>query len=343
MPNATYDKAKLKAAFSQIEKQHGDGTIFRLGSSRRLKVDVISTGILGVDLASGIGGFARGRVLEIYGPESGGKTTLCLQTIGMAQAAGGLAAFIDAEHALDPVYASKLGVDINNLLVSQPDNGEQALEIAETLVKSEQLDIIVVDSVAALVPKKELEGEMGDPQMGLQARLMSQALRKLTAVVSRTHTCLAFINQVREKIGGYGNPETTTGGRALKFYSSQRITVRPGKHITVGSKDIGQDSKVKFVKNKCAAPFTEAEVVMLYGQGFERVTNFLPPAVKMGIIERKGGNHYFNNERFADSEEAAIETLQMQPDLFASMWAAARERILNPPAAIQSAEPEADE
>lgn len=322
------DKAKLKAAFSQIEKQHGAGTVFRLGSSRRLAVKTISTGVMSIDVASGVGGIARGRITEIYGPESGGKTTLCLQIVGEAQKGGGLAAYIDAEHALDPVYAKALGVDVDNLVVSQPDNGEQALEVAEALIRSEQFEIVVVDSVAHLVPKKELEGEMGDPQMGLQARLMSQAMRKLVGTVSKTNTALIFINQVRDKIGVmYGSPETTTGGRALKFAASVRITVRPSTQIKEGDKVVGVQTKIKFVKNKLAAPFKETIVNQMFGRGFEPIENLLSAAIAAGVIEKSGGSHSFGNEKLGKSEAETLETLRTNDLLRASVDSATREKI----------------
>jgi recombination protein RecA len=295
----------LEAAISQIEKTHGKGAIMRLGNRDVLvPVSVIPTGALSIDAALGVGGVPRGRVIEIYGPESGGKTTLTLHIIAEAQKMGGQAAFIDAEHALDPIYARKLGVDVDNLLVSQPDNGEQALEIAETLIRSNGVDIIVVDSVAALVPRAELEGDMGDPQMGLQARLMSQALRKLTAIVSKSHTCLIFINQIREKIGVmFGNPETTTGGRALKFYSSIRLDIRRIQSIKEGDRVIGSRTRAKVVKNKVAAPFREAEFDILYGEGVSREGDLIDLGVEQGILEKSGTWISFGGERLGQGRE----------------------------------------
>src|SRR3974390_2017640 len=278
----------LEAAISQIEKCSGKGSIMRLGSKDVLvPVSVIPSGCLSLDAALGVGGFPRGRVIEIYGPESGGKTTLTLHVIAEAQKLGGQAAFIDAEHALDPVYARKLGVDVDNLLVSQPDHGEQALEIAETLIRSGGVDIVVVDSVAALVPKAELEGEMGDPQMGLQARLMSQALRKLTAIVSKSKTCLIFINQIREKIGVmFGNPETTTGGRPPRFYSSMRVDIRRVASIKDGDRVVGNRTKVKVVKKKMADPFREAAFNILYGEGISKDGDLIDVAAERNILEK---------------------------------------------------------
>jgi recombination protein RecA len=314
----TEEKEKLlAAAISQIEKDHGKGAIMRLGSRDILvPVSVIPSGCLSIDAALGVGGFPRGRVIEIYGPESGGKTTMTLHVIAEAQKLGGQAAFIDAEHALDPVYARKLGVDVDNLLVSQPDNGEQALEIAETLIRSGGVDIVVVDSVAALVPKAELEGDMGDPQMGLQARLMSQALRKLTAIVSKSKTCLIFINQIREKIGVmFGNPETTTGGRALKFYASMRIDIRRIQAIKEGDVVVGSRTRAKVVKNKVAAPFREAEFDIVYGEGISREGDLIDLGVDKGLVEKSGTWLSFGGERMGQGRENARTFLKEHKDI----------------------------
>jgi recombination protein RecA len=314
----TEEKEKLlAAAISQIEKDHGKGAIMRLGSRDILvPVSVIPSGCLSIDAALGVGGFPRGRVIEIYGPESGGKTTMTLHVIAEAQKLGGQAAFIDAEHALDPVYARKLGVDVDNLLVSQPDNGEQALEIAETLIRSGGVDIVVVDSVAALVPKAELEGDMGDPQMGLQARLMSQALRKLTGIVSKSRTCLIFINQIREKIGVmFGNPETTTGGRALKFYASMRVDIRRIQAIKEGDKVVGSRTRAKVVKNKVAAPFREAEFDIVYGEGISREGDLIDLGVDKGVLEKSGTWISFGGERMGQGRENARVFLKENKDI----------------------------
>jgi len=314
----TDEKEKLlAAAISQIEKDHGKGAIMRLGSRDVLvPVSVIPSGCLSIDAALGVGGFPRGREREIYGPESGGKTTMTLHVIAEAQKLGGQAAFIDAEHALDPVYARKLGVDVDNLLVSQPDNGEQALEIAETLIRSGGVDIVVVDSVAALVPKAELEGDMGDPQMGLQARLMSQALRKLTGIVSKSRTCLIFINQIREKIGVmFGNPETTTGGRALKFYASMRVDIRRIQAIKEGDKVVGSRTRAKVVKNKVAAPFREAEFDIVYGEGISREGDLIDLGVDKGVLEKSGTWISFGGERMGQGRENARVFLKENKDI----------------------------
>ena len=326
----TEEKEKLlAAAISQIEKDHGKGAIMRLGSRDVLvPVSVIPSGCLSIDAALGVGGFPRGRVIEIYGPESGGKTTMTLHVIAEAQKLGGQAAFIDAEHALDPVYARKLGVDVDNLLVSQPDNGEQALEIAETLIRSGGVDIVVVDSVAALVPKAELEGDMGDPQMGLQARLMSQALRKLTAIVSKSRTCLIFINQIREKIGVmFGNPETTTGGRALKFYASMRIDIRRIQAIKEGDKVVGSRTRAKVVKNKVAAPFREAEFDIVYGEGISREGDLLDLGVDKGIVEKSGTWLSFGGERMGQGRENARIFLRENKDVRDKLENALRKKL----------------
>ena len=314
----TDEKAKLlEAAISQIEKQHGKGAIMRLGNRDVLvPVSVIPTGALSIDAALGVGGMPRGRVVEIYGPEAGGKTTLTLHIIAEAQKMGGQAAFIDAEHALDPKYARKLGVDVDNLLVSQPDNGEQALEIAETLIRSGAVDVVVVDSVAALVPRAELEGDMGDPQMGLQARLMSQALRKLTGIVSKSRTCLIFINQIREKIGVmFGNPETTTGGRALKFYSSIRLDIRRIQSIKEGDRVVGSRTRAKVVKNKVASPFREAEFDILYGEGVSREGDLIDLGVDQGVLEKSGTWISFGGERLGQGRENARVFLKEHTDV----------------------------
>src|SRR6478752_6634899 len=311
----------LEAAIAQIEKSHGKGAIMRLGNRDVLvPVSVIPTGALSIDAALGVGGVPRGRVIEIYGPESGGKTTLTLHIIAEAQKMGGQAAFIDAEHALDPIYARKLGVDVDNLLVSQPDNGEQALEIAEALIRSGGVDVVVVDSVAALVPKAELDGEMGDSHMGLQARLMSQALRKLTGIVSKSRTCIVFINQIREKIGVmFGNPETTTGGRALKFYSSIRVDIRRIAAIKEGDLVVGSRTKVKVVKNKVAAPFREAEFDILYGEGISREGDLLDLAVNNNIVEKSGAWYSYKGERIGQGRENARQFLKDNKDILAKL------------------------
>jgi len=326
----TDERAKLlEAAISQIEKSYGKGSIMRLGSKDVLvPVNVIPSGCLSLDAALGVGGFPRGRVIEIYGPEAGGKTTMTLHIIAEAQKLGGQAAFIDAEHALDPSYARKLGVDVDNLLVSQPDHGEQALEIAETLIRSGGVDVVVVDSVAALVPKAELEGEMGEPQMGLQARLMSQALRKLTAIVSKSKTCLIFINQIREKIGVmFGNPETTTGGRALKFYASMRVDIRRIQAIKEGDRVVGSRTRAKVVKNKVAAPFREAEFDILYGEGISREGDLLDLGVDKGVIEKSGTWLSYGGERMGQGRENARVFLKENKDIREKLENALRKKM----------------
>ncbi|HWR53873.1 MAG TPA: recombinase RecA [Bryobacteraceae bacterium] len=306
----------IDLTLSNLDKQFGKGSVLRLGSKNVLPVTVIPSGALSVDAALGVGGFPRGRVVEVFGPESSGKTTLALQVVAEAQRAGGTAAFIDAEHALDPVYANRLGVDTDNLLVSQPDHGEQALEIASALVSSGAVDVVVVDSVAALVPKAELEGEMGDCHVGLHARLMSQALRKLTGAVSRTNTCLIFINQIREKIGVmFGNPETTTGGRALKFYASVRVEVRRAAAIKDGDRLIGNRTKVKVVKNKVAAPFREAEFDVLYGEGISREGDLLDMGVLHNAVEKSGSWFSYKGERLGQGRDSARQFLKDHGDV----------------------------
>jgi len=319
--NIPTDKLKAaETALTQIERQFGKGSIMRLGAKEFAAVSAISTGSIGVDAALGVGGVPRGRIIEIFGPESSGKTTLSLHIIAEAQRTGGLAAFIDAEHALDAEYAKKLGVDIDNLLVSQPDSGEQALEIAEVLVRSAAIDVIVIDSVAALVPRAELEGEMGDHQMGLQARLMSQALRKLTGVVSKSKTCLIFINQIREKIGVmFGNPETTTGGRALKFYSSVRLDIRRTSQIKEGEEVVGSRVKVKVVKNKVAAPFRAAEFDVGYGEGISKTGELLDIGIENKIIEKSGSWFSYGDVRLGQGRENAKLFIKENTDLCAEI------------------------
>ncbi|MDD5382604.1 MAG: recombinase RecA [Candidatus Margulisbacteria bacterium] len=319
----------LSIAISQIEKNFGKGSIMKMGEHKNLEIEVIPTGSLALDAALGVGGLPRGRVIEIFGPEGGGKTTVSLHAIAQVQKKGGIAAFIDAEHALDPLYAKRIGVDVNNLLISQPDYGEQALEIAETLIRSGAIDIIVVDSVAALVPKREIEGEMGDAQVGLQARLMSQALRKLTAVISKSKTVMVFINQLREKIGiMFGNPETTPGGRALKFYSSVRLDVRAAEKIKEGDKIIGTRVKVKVVKNKVAPPFREATFVNIHGEGLLREADILDQAVNFEIAQKGGAWYTFGSEKLGQGFEASIKFLKENPKLTNKMEAEVRKAIM---------------
>ena len=306
----------LEVAMSQIEKQFGKGSVMKLGQFKAMEIEAIPTGALSLDIALGIGGVPRGRIIEVYGPESSGKTTLALHVIAEAQKMGGEAAFIDAEHALDPVYAKKLGVDIDNLIVSQPDTGEQALEITEALVRSGALDVIVVDSVAALVPKAEIDGDMGDSHMGLQARLMSQALRKLAGAINKSKTVLIFINQLREKIGVmFGNPETTTGGRALKFYASVRMDIRKIENIKQDGQVVGNRVRVKVIKNKVAPPFREAEFDVLYGKGISKEGNIFDMAVNLDIIDKSGSWFSYNGERIGQGRENAKRYLMDRPEM----------------------------
>ncbi len=321
-------KKALDTALSQIERQFGKGAVMRLGEEQvaLLGAGVISTGSLSVDVALGVGGVPRGRVVEVYGPEAGGKTTLALHVVAQAQAAGGVAAFVDAEHALDPSYARALGVDIEQLLVSQPDSGEQALEITELLVRSGAVDVVVIDSVAALTPRAELEGEMGDAHVGLQARLMSQALRKLTGVLSKSKATAIFINQVREKIGVlYGNPEVTPGGRALKFYASVRMEVRRKGDVKVGAEKVGNRVRVKVTKNKVAPPFREAEVEILFGRGIDSVGDLVNVASDVEVVQKSGSWYSFGETRLGQGKEKAVEFLTQNPDLLADI----RERVMS--------------
>ncbi len=316
MAENTEKKKALEAAMSQIEKQFGKGSVMKLGEFKAMEIEAIPTGALSLDMALGIGGVPRGRIIEVFGPESSGKTTLALHVVAEAQKMGGEAAFIDAEHALDPVYAKKLGVDIDNLIVSQPDTGEQALEITESLIRSGALDVIVVDSVAALVPKAEIDGDMGDSHMGLQARLMSQALRKLAGAINKTKTVLIFINQLREKIGVmFGNPETTTGGRALKFYASVRLDIRKIENIKQDGEVKGNRVRVKVIKNKVAPPFREAEFDIVYGEGISKAGNILDMAVNMDIVEKSGSWFSYNGDRIGQGRENVKRYLQDNPKI----------------------------
>lgn len=335
------DKNKaLETALTQIEKKYGAGAIMRLGESKSLNVEAISTGSLLLDIATGIGGFPRGRIIEVYGPESSGKTTLALHAVAEAQKAGGEAAFVDAEHALDPVYAANLGVDIDSLLVSQPDNGEQALEIVEALARSGALDIIVVDSVAALVPRAEIDDDMGDSHVGLHARLMSQAMRKLTAVISKSNTVIIFINQLREKVGVvYGNPEVTTGGRALKFYSTMRVDVRRVESLKgTGGEFIGSRTKVKIVKNKVAPPFKTAEFDIMYGEGISRVGEVLDSAVSLNIVKKSGAWFSYNGERLGQGRDNVKNLLKTNTTLCEEIEKQVREQLTAPTSAPVKAE-----
>ncbi len=330
----------LSAALGQIEKQFGKGAVMRMGDvSANRDIDVISTGSLGLDVALGIGGLPRGRVVEIYGPESSGKTTLTLQVIAEAQKAGGTAAFIDAEHALDPGYAEKLGVDVDELLVSQPDTGEQALEIADMLVRSAAIDVVVIDSVAALTPKAEIEGDMGDSHMGLQARLMSQALRKLTANIKRSNTMVIFINQIRMKIGVmFGSPETTTGGNALKFYASVRLDIRRIGAIKKGDEITGNETRVKVVKNKMAPPFKKAEFQILYGEGISREAELIDMGVQHGFVEKSGAWYSYGKDRIGQGKDNVREFLKQNPDIANEIEAKIRAEVFDDAPAVESKE-----
>ena len=318
----------LNATLERLEKIYGKGSVMRLGDTPHEAMDVISTGSLGLDIALGVGGLPKGRVIEIFGPESSGKTTLALHAISEAQKNGGIAAFIDAEHAFDRFYAEKLGVDINNLLISQPDNGEQALEIADNLIRSGAIDILVVDSVAALTPKSEIEGEMGDSKMGLQARLMSQAMRKLTATISKTNCCCIFINQLREKIGVmFGNPETTTGGNALKFYASVRIDIRRQTQIKEGENVVGNHVKVKVIKNKVAPPFRTAEFDIVYGEGISKAGEIIDMGVEYNVIKKSGSWFSYNDSKLAQGREAAKQIVSDNPELMKELEDKIKEAI----------------
>lgn len=346
LSEAEAKKKALKTALAGIEKQFGKGAVIRMGDKPKTSIPVIPTGCMDIDMCLGVGGLPRGRVIEIYGPESSGKTTVALQTIAEAQRMGGVAAFVDAEHALDPIYARALGVDVDDLYVSQPDTGEQALQITEALVRSGAIDIIVIDSVAALVPKAEIDGEMGDSFVGLQARLMSQALRKLTGIVNKTNTVCIFINQLREKVGVmYGNPETTPGGRALKFYASVRIDVRKGEPIKEGSQVIGNRTKIKIVKNKVAPPFRNCEVDMLFGEGISKEGSLLDRAVDFDIIHKAGAWFSFNGDKIGQGRDNARQYLKSNPDFRSEVERLVRERIRaeagaeEEPAAAENAAP----
>jgi len=333
-------KKALAAALSQIEKQFGKGSVMRMGDAGAIpNIDVVSTGSLGLDVALGIGGLPRGRVIEIYGPESSGKTTLTLHVVAEAQKVGGTAAFVDAEHALDPIYAEKLGVNMDELLVSQPDTGEQALEITDMLVRSGAVDIVVVDSVAALTPKAEIEGEMGDSHVGLQARLMSQALRKLTANIKRSNAIVIFINQIRMKIGVmFGSPETTTGGNALKFYSSVRLDIRRTGAIKKGDEVVGNETKVKVVKNKVAPPFRQALFDILYGEGISREGEIIDLGVAQGVIEKSGAWYSYDGNRIGQGKDNVRNFLKENPDMSADIEAKVRAILLPPPKPREAAE-----
>lgn len=340
-------KEALAAAMKQIEKEFGKGSIMRLGDdTARKDVKAVSTGILPLDIALGIGGLPRGRITEIYGPESGGKTTVALHMIAEVQRQGGTAAFIDAEHALDPVYAKRLGVDVDNLILAQPDTGEQGLDIAETLIRSAAVDIVVIDSVAALVPKSEIDGDMGDASVGLHARMMSKAMRKLAGVISKTETIAVFINQVREKVGiMFGNPETTTGGRALKFYSSVRLEVRKGEALKQGTEVVGNRVKIKVAKNKVAPPFRTAEFDLIYGEGYSKVGSILDMGVAFEIIDKSGAYFSYNGERLGQGKDNAKKLLRERPELAEEIDAKIREAVMKsaPPVEAEEVEEVDDE
>ena len=323
-------KKALEAAVAHIEKQYGKGSVMKLGDNLHLNVESVPSGSLGLDLALGVGGIPKGRVIEIYGPESGGKTTVALHMVAEVQKRGGIAGFIDAEHALDPIYAKNIGVDIDNLYISQPDTGEQALEIAETMVRSTAIDIVIVDSVAALVPKAEIEGEMGDSHVGLQARLMSQALRKLTGIIGKTSCSVIFINQLREKVGVmFGNPETTTGGRALKYYSSVRLEVRRGEQIKKDGEPIGNRTKIKVVKNKVAPPFRSADVDIIFGEGISREGEILDLAADENIIIKSGAWYAYNENKIGQGRENAKNYLKEHPEVLAEVEQKVRDKYFN--------------
>jgi recombination protein RecA len=327
--NVNKEKA-LAAALAQIERQFGKGSMMRLGDEEREAIPAISTGSLGLDIALGIGGLPRGRIVEIYGPESSGKTTLTLQVIAEAQKAGGSCAFIDAEHALDPIYAKRLGVDVDNLLVSQPDTGEQALEICDMVVRSGALDVVVIDSVAALTPRAEIEGDMGDSHMGLQARLMSQALRKMTANIKNSNTLVIFINQIRMKIGVmFGSPETTTGGNALKFYASVRLDIRRIGSIKEGEEVVGNETRVKVVKNKVAPPFRQAEFQIMYGEGIYQMGEIIDLGVKQGLIEKSGAWYAYKGDKIGQGKKNVAQYLEENPEIAAELESAIREQLLS--------------
>ena len=325
-------KKALEAAMAQIEKQYGKGSVMKLGDNAKMNVEAVPTGSIGLDLALGVGGIPKGRIIEIYGPEAGGKTTVALHMVAEVQKLGGIAGFIDAEHALDPVYAKKIGVDIDNLYISQPDTGEQALEIAETMVRSTAIDIVIVDSVAALVPKAEIEGDMGDSHVGLQARLMSQALRKLTGIIGKTSCSVVFINQLREKVGVmFGNPETTTGGRALKYYASVRLEVRRGEQIKKDGETIGSRTKIKVVKNKVAPPFRSADVDIIYGEGISRVGELVDIAAEQEIVQKSGAWYAYDGNKIGQGRENAKEYLTTHPEIMQEIEAKVREKLFAAP------------